>query len=125
MLEALGGGVKHEEGLNEKFDLLLMTGTNFKQAEDTQKIHEQMVPGSCSMLKIENVSNPLTEAADKVAEALLLFCQGLGLMPTAARKGSRSASTSSGGGRRPSMSDLDIPNIERLLVKELQEPVEA
>jgi len=107
-----------------KYDLLLITGSSFKQATDTEKIHASMPPGTCSMLKIENVSNPMSEAVDKVSEALLLFCQGLGLMPTATRKGSRTASSSSGG-RRPSMSDLDIPNIQRLLVKEHEAAVEA
>ena len=34
-----------------------------------------MAPGLCSMIKIEDVSEPCTEAPHRVAEALLLFCQ--------------------------------------------------
>ena len=34
-----------------------------------------MTPGLCSMIKIEDVSEPCTEAPHRVAEALLLFCQ--------------------------------------------------
>jgi len=98
-----------------KFDLLLITGTKFPAATDTEKIHALMPPGSCSMLNIENVSDPMSEAVDKVAQALLLFCQGLGLMPSATRPGSRTTSSSSGG-RRISMSEHDVPNIQRLLV---------
>ena len=33
----------------------------------------QMSPGLCSMIKVDDVSEPLTEAPDKVSEAVLLF----------------------------------------------------
>ena len=34
-----------------------------------------MCPGLCSMIEVEDISEPLTEAPDKVSEAVLLFCQ--------------------------------------------------
>ena len=34
-----------------------------------------MAPGLCSMIKVEDVSDPLTETPDRVSEAVLLFCQ--------------------------------------------------
>ena len=41
------------------------------------------------------VDNVLGEAADRLADALILFCQGLGLLPTVLRKVSRSLSLAS------------------------------
>ena len=41
------------------------------------------------------VDNVLDEAADRLADALILFCQGLGLLPTVLRKVSRSLSLAS------------------------------
>ena len=35
----------------------------------------QITPGLCSIIKVEEVSDPLVEAPEKVAEALILFCQ--------------------------------------------------
>ena len=64
-----------------------------KYVQDTEVIHKevtrfklnlfhlflicivQMAPGLCSMIKVEDVSEPLTESPDRVAEAVLLFCQ--------------------------------------------------
>ena len=34
-----------------------------------------MSSGLCSMIKVEDVSEPLTETPARVAEAVLLFCQ--------------------------------------------------
>ena len=34
-----------------------------------------MAPGLSSMIKVEDVSEPLTETPARVAEAVLLFCQ--------------------------------------------------
>ena len=34
-----------------------------------------MAPGMCSMIKVEDVSEPLTETPARVSEAVLLFCQ--------------------------------------------------
>jgi len=58
-----------------KFDVLMMTGVNSKCVADTETMYKEITPGLCSMIKVEEVSDPLTEAKEKVAEALILFCQ--------------------------------------------------
>eukprot|EP00092_Neocalanus_flemingeri_P011887 GFUD01012819.1.p1 GENE.GFUD01012819.1~~GFUD01012819.1.p1 ORF type:complete len:880 (+),score=232.59 GFUD01012819.1:62-2701(+) len=85
--------------LNNKinFDVLLLAGVKSKYVKDTEDIHKEMSPGLCSMIKIEDVSEPLTETPGRVSEAVLLFCQGLGLLPSVNRKLSRQGSGTSGG----------------------------
>eukprot|EP00092_Neocalanus_flemingeri_P012881 GFUD01013877.1.p1 GENE.GFUD01013877.1~~GFUD01013877.1.p1 ORF type:complete len:575 (-),score=168.18 GFUD01013877.1:461-2185(-) len=80
--------------LNKKinFDFLLMAGIKSKYVEDTEMIHKEMAPGLCSMIIVEDVSEPLTETPGRVSEAVLLFCQGMGLMPSIPRKFSRQGS---------------------------------
>jgi len=79
------------------FDVLLIAGRKSKYVEDTEAIHKEMTPGLCSMIKVEDISEPLTEAPSTVSEAVLLFSQGIGLMPSVARRLSRQGSTSSTG----------------------------
>ena len=55
--------------------VLLIAGTQSKYVSDTEEIHKQLAPGLCSMIKVENVTEPLKETPAKVAEAVLLFCQ--------------------------------------------------
>lgn len=64
-----------------KVDVLLIAGMKSKYSEDTEAIHREMTPGICSMIKVEEVVEPLDETPGKVAEAILLFCQGMGLLP--------------------------------------------
>jgi len=97
-----------------KVDVLLMTGAKSPCLGDTEAIHKEISPGLCSVIKVEDVANPLAEAPEKVGESLILFCQGQGLMPTINRRMSRTNSQSSEGGRRLSMTDYDTPNIRRL-----------
>lgn len=104
--------------LNDKLkvDVLLIAGTKSKSAVETENIHRELKPGICSMIKVEDVTDVLTEASGKAAEAILLFCQGMSLMPTVL---SRTMSRNSNVGeesksRRMSMEDMDVPNIRRL-----------
>jgi len=101
-----------------KFDVLMIAGINSKCVDDTETMQKEIAPGLCSMIKVEEVADPLAEAPEKVAEALILFCQGQGLMPTINRRMSRQESTNSQGsdgkGRKLSMTDYDTPNIRRL-----------
>jgi len=97
-----------------KCDVLLMTGMKSKYVGDTEAIHREMKPGLCSIIKVEDVSEPLAESMEKVAEAVLLFCQGMGLLPTLQRKMSRQDSrgntTRDENSRKSStMEELDIP----------------
>jgi len=85
--------------LNKKinFDVLLMTGERSKYVEDSEIIHTEISPGLCSIIKVEDISDPLLESPGRVAEAVLLFCQGVGLLPSVARKFSRQSSLTSQG----------------------------
>jgi len=65
-----------------KFEMLLIAGMKSKYGGDTETIHKEMSPGLCSIIKLEDVIEPLTENPEKTAEALILFCQGLGHLAT-------------------------------------------
>jgi len=82
------------------FDILLIAGMKSKYVQDTEVIHKEMAPGLCSMIKVEDVSEPLTESPDRVAVAVLLFCQGVGLLPSAPRRLSRQSFGGSSGDKR-------------------------
>jgi len=94
------------------FDTLLITGTRSRARKHTQEIYEEVKPGNCSIIKLEEVDDVLREGTDKLVDAIILFCQGLGLMPSARRRTSRSWSVSmqeSNMSRRKSMEHLHDP----------------
>jgi len=109
------------QDLNKKinFDMLLIAGTKNSYLTETDAIQQQMTPGLCSMIKIEDVSEPCTEAPHRVAEALLLFCQGIGLLPSVRRRVSRQGSMDSSDGdsfqRKNSCIEVD-PSIRHHVV---------
>jgi len=104
-----------------KCDVLLITGMKSKYVGDTEAIHREMRPGLCSIIKVEEVSEPLIEAMGKVAEAVLLFCQGLGLLPTIQRRMSRQDSRGMAAKKEnrksSTMMELDVPQPRRVLEK--------
>jgi len=104
-----------------KCDVLLITGMKSKYVGDTEAIHREMRPGLCSIIKVEEVSEPLIEAMEKVAEAVLLFCQGLGLLPTIQRRMSRQDSRGMAAKKEnrksSTMMELDVPQPRRALEK--------
>jgi len=85
--------------LNKKIksEVLLIVGMKSKYFEDSEEIHREMAPGLCSVIKIEEAVDPLTETPGKVSEAVFLLCQGAGLLPNVqsevARRYSRHEST--------------------------------
>jgi len=112
-------------------DSLIICGANNSAcARAAEEILTVVPVGLCSILKVENVDRVLIEAGDKLADSLILFCQGLGLVPSVQRKVSRSRSIiaesnpeeeSEAGDqqmamktRKISMEMFDIPNIRRL-----------
>jgi len=104
-------------GAKVKFDILITAGSKSKCVEVAEKMHQEIPAGLCSIIKVDDIMDPLIEAPEKLSEALILFCQGLGLMPTINRRMSRqssSCSQGSEGGRKMSMTDFDVPNIHRL-----------
>ena len=72
-----------------KSEALLLTGTKSRNVTGSEEIHKQVKTGLCSIIRVEDVENVLEEAHEKVADALILFCQGVGLVPTVQRKISR------------------------------------
>jgi len=102
---------------NLKVDVLLLVGMKSNCITETENIHRELKPGVCSMIKVEDVNDVLEDAAAKASDAIILFCQGQSLLPTAQRSMSRSNSRSSigsGNGRKKSMSEYDQPNLRRL-----------
>jgi len=92
------------------FDVLLITGMKSHRAPQADVIQKAMTPGLSSVIKFDDVTEPISEAPEKTAEALLLFSQGVGLLPTLGRR------TSTDVNRKNSMSmqEYDQPNIRRL-----------
>ena len=87
-----------------------------------EEMHSSIAVGLCSIIKLEDVGDVLAEAPERLADSLILFCQGLGLVPSVQRKISRSQSVVSetgsedGTNRKPrkvSMEMFDIPDIRR------------
>jgi len=114
-------------GAKVKFDVLITAGSKSKCVEVAEKMHQEIPAGLCSIIKIDDIMDPLNEAPEKLSEALILFCQGLGLMPTINRRMSRqssSCSQGSEGGRKMSMTDFDVPNIQRLNLSPREEEEE-
>merc|ERR1712059_116006 len=95
------------------FDVLLITGMKNRMASDAEAIHKEMTPGMSSIIKFEDVSEPISEIPEKTAEAILLFCQGVGLLPTVGRKNSLTGSDGSSRKNSMSMQDYDQPNARR------------
>jgi len=107
-------------------ETLVVTGTRSEMMRGSEDIHVQMKAGLCSIIKVEDVENVLAESEEKLADAIILFCQGCGLVPTVQRKISRKLSTTSSSysnnedttklhmARKVSMEQYDVPNLRRL-----------
>lgn len=96
-----------------------------------EKLYKDLNKEKVTLLKVERAGDVLADAPAKVAQSILLFCKGQGLLTSVAMPGvdrSRAFSTSSGGSteggtpgsrrlsRGMSMEDYDKPNIRRLSV---------
>ncbi|KAL0269923.1 UNVERIFIED_CONTAM: hypothetical protein PYX00_007505 [Menopon gallinae] len=118
---------------NSTTDILLITGVLSSYASVVEKLHKDMPDKSkATLLKIERAGDVLLEAPAKVAQAILLFCKGLGLLTSVVMPGvdrQRTMSQSStddpaaagfNKGRRlsrgMSMEEYDKPNIRRLSI---------
>ena len=105
-----------------KVDTLLICGGKAQLMKAAEEMHSSIAVGLCSIIKLEDVGDVLAEAPERLADSLILFCQGLGLVPSVQRKISRSQSVVSetgsedGTNRKPrkvSMEMFDIPDIRR------------
>ncbi|XP_037897072.1 uncharacterized protein ZK1073.1 isoform X3 [Glossina fuscipes] len=111
-----------------KVDVILITGMLSPYASMVEKLHRDIEKEKVTMLKIERAGDVLADAPAKVAQSILLFCKGQGLLTSVVMPGvdrGRAFSTSSGSfegsnGRRLSrgisMEDYDKPNIRRLSI---------
>ncbi|XP_058454562.1 uncharacterized protein ZK1073.1 isoform X3 [Malaya genurostris] len=115
---------------NCKLDCLLITGVMSPYAGVVEKLYRDLNKEKVTLLKVERAGDVLADAPAKVAQSILLFCKGQGLLTSVAMPGvdrNRAFSTSSGGSsdgtpgarrlsRGMSMEDYDKPNIRRLSV---------
>lgn len=65
---------------NLKTDVLLVTSNNPTHADTTQHMLQKMDPAKAAILKLDDIDDIISEAPEKLAYALVLFCQGLGLL---------------------------------------------
>jgi len=125
-VEKYAEAYKNRQDLTEElskidFDVLLLNGSNCGCIEDTDLIYSKITPGKASIIKIDDVIDPLKEVPEKICDPIILFSQGLGWIPTAKRKCSIKSNCSSENiegaepsiQRRISMEHYDIPNIRR------------
>ena len=94
-------------------DTLILVGENSQQSlRQSETMFRQLTSRSggvtSSFIKLSGVGNVLLEDPDKAAEAMILFCQGLGKLPNVAGPRTRRVS------RGVSMTEADKPNIGRL-----------
>merc|ERR1712059_66543 len=124
-------GTKYEEAFKKRNDLLSQLGSKITMdtlliagpgapVKEGEAMIQALPPGNSSLIRLDTRA-PLEESPGKVAEAVSLFAQGLGLVPTARRrKSSVGLQASSPPGavpvrRRMSMEQFDVPNALRLL----------
>uniref|UniRef100_T1JG56 AB hydrolase-1 domain-containing protein n=1 Tax=Strigamia maritima TaxID=126957 RepID=T1JG56_STRMM len=113
-----------------KVETLLVTGSNASHQSTVHAMIGKMDKGHSSLLKIDGVGDVVTEAPDKFAQSLLLFCKGLGLLTSLTMPGV--GHRMSGGDadalrlgqrrRTISMEEYDKPNIRRLSITAMQAP---
>merc|ERR1712142_404059 len=110
------------EDINSKLkcDVLIVIGSKSSFVKQTEAMHKQANLEKTSLIKLENVGDVMIESPEKVAEAILFFSQGLGLLPSVVGPRSRNNSQCSSGpsSRKSSltMMSADVPNLRRLSV---------
>nr|XP_036675096.1 uncharacterized protein ZK1073.1 isoform X7 [Drosophila suzukii] len=119
-----------------KVDVILITGMLSPYASMVEKLHRDVEKERVTILKIERAGDVLADAPGKVAQSILLFCKGQGLLTSVVMPGvdrGRAFSTASSGSfegangsrrlsRGISMEDYDKPNIRRLSIMNSELP---
>merc|ERR1712080_712347 len=100
-------------GKDIKFDVLIIAGAKSKTLEQSETIHRAMAPGCCSIIKVEDVIQPLKEAPEDYRSNAALQ-PGYGAPPHHREEDVQAGLHDWGGGRRMSMQEMDTPNIGRL-----------
>merc|ERR1711872_1138174 len=80
-----------------KCDVLIVIGSKSSFVKQTEAMHKQSNLAQTSLIKLEGVGDVLLESGNKLSEALLFFCQGLGMMPALLGPRSRNASECNSG----------------------------
>ena len=97
-------------------DILILAGLHSAHVKHSDSIHQALIGRKsfkANYIKVSGVGHVLLEAPEKSSEAILLFCQGLGMVPAVLGGGRRRAVS-----RGVSMSEADTPNISRLSLSE-------
>ncbi|CAG0914115.1 unnamed protein product [Notodromas monacha] len=106
--------------------VLLITGHYSPHVEDTVTLNSRLDPSKSSWLKLSDCGMPLEERPEKVCEALRLFLQGAGFIPTLSqRKLSRSRSIESGDVPHVPTKDLNLPVGEAIKEEAGESPTSA
>ncbi|KAJ0180158.1 hypothetical protein K1T71_004749 [Dendrolimus kikuchii] len=90
-------------------DILLITGMLSPYSSVIEKMYKELDKERVTILKVERAGDVLAEAPAKVAQSLLLFCQGQGLLTSLPPPGVERRMS-----RAMSMEEYDKPNIRRL-----------
>jgi len=103
---------------NLKCDTMLVLGDKSSFLHTTETMYQHMDKTKTSILRIDDVGDVLEEAPGKVAQSLLLFCQGLGLLTSLSTMDRmRTLSNENTDGVRRSslmsMEEYDRPNMKR------------
>jgi len=109
-----------------------LAGTKGSYGSTVANLHALMDKQKTQLLKIDDVGDVMNEAPEKVAQSILLFCKGQGLLTSVAMPGIERTRTCSGGEgdapaaqllrqRTMSMEEYDKPNIRRLSITTIQQ----
>ncbi|XP_045446296.1 uncharacterized protein ZK1073.1 [Melitaea cinxia] len=90
-------------------DILLITGMFSPYSSVVEKMYKELDKDKVTILKVDRAGDVLAEAPAKVAQSLLLFCQGQGLLTSLPPPGIERRMS-----RGMSMEEYDKPNIRRL-----------
>ncbi|CAG9560143.1 unnamed protein product [Danaus chrysippus] len=90
-------------------DLLLITGTLSPYSSVVERLYRELDKDKVTILKVDKVGDVLAEAPAKVAQSLLLFCQGQSMLTSLPPPGVERRMS-----RAMSMEEYDKPNIRRL-----------
>ncbi|XP_038210778.1 uncharacterized protein ZK1073.1 isoform X2 [Zerene cesonia] len=90
-------------------DILLITGTQSPYLSVVERMYKELDKDKVTILKVDRAGDVLAEAPAKVAQSLLLFCQGQGLLTSLPPPGVERRMS-----RAMSMEEYDKPNIRRL-----------
>lgn len=105
--------------LKEKLttETIIITGSKYALLHTNMTFYENCNHARSSLLKVDDVSDVLTQAPDALAKSLILFCKGIGILVSVNIPGvqRRSFSGEEGRGRRPSMAEADNPSLLRSL----------